>query len=139
MFLGFLVFEPSRDTFSYGQVNLLLLVLVCSDLRNKRFAGVGIGLAAAIKLTPVVFIGYLILSRQYRQAATAVAAAGAATVLALLIAPDASVEFWTDAVWDTGRIGKLYYVSNQSLRGVVARLEAPPTLWLTAVALVVAY
>ena len=28
MFLGFLVFEPSRDTFSYGQVNLLLLVLV---------------------------------------------------------------------------------------------------------------
>ena len=139
MFLGFLVFEPSRDTFSYGQVNLLLLVLVCSDLRNRKFAGVGIGLAAAIKLTPVVFIGYLILSRQYRQAATAIVAAAAATVVALLIAPDASAEFWTDAVWDTGRIGKLYYVSNQSLRGVVARLDAPPTLWLTAVALVVAY
>jgi alpha-1,2-mannosyltransferase len=139
MFLGFLVFEPSRDTFSYGQVNLLLLVLVCSDLRNRRFAGVGIGLAAAIKLTPVVFIGYLILSRQYRQAATAAATAAGATVLALVIAPDASAEFWTDAVWDTGRIGKLYYVSNQSLRGVVARLDAPPTLWLTAVALVVAY
>jgi len=139
MFLGFLVFEPSRDTFSYGQVNLLLLVLVCSDLRNHRFSGVGIGLAAAIKLTPVVFIGYLILSRQYRQAATAIGAAAGATVLALLIAPDASIEFWTDAVWDTGRIGKLYYVSNQSLRGVVARLDAPPPLWLTAVALVVAY
>jgi alpha-1,2-mannosyltransferase len=139
MFLGFLVFEPSRDTFSYGQVNLLLLVLVCSDLRNRKLAGVGIGVAAAIKLTPVVFIGYLILSRQYRQAATAVAAAAGATVLALLLAPEASAEFWTDAVWDTGRIGKLYYVSNQSLRGVVARLDAPPTLWLTAVALVVAY
>ncbi|MFF5291317.1 glycosyltransferase 87 family protein [Paractinoplanes globisporus] len=139
MFLGFLVFEPSRDTFSYGQVNLLLLVLVCSDLRNHRFSGIGIGLAAAIKLTPVVFIGYLILSRQYRQAATAIGAAAGATVLALLIAPDASIEFWTDAVWDTGRIGRLYYVSNQSLRGVVARLDAPPTLWLTAVALVVAY
>ncbi|WP_433375203.1 glycosyltransferase 87 family protein [Actinoplanes sp. CA-142083] len=139
MFLGFLVFEPSRDTFSYGQVNLLLLVLVCSDLRNRRMSGVGIGLAAAIKLTPVVFIGYLILSRQYRQAATAIATAATATVLALLIAPDASIRFWTDAVWDTNRIGKLYYVSNQSLRGVVARLDAPGTLWLAAVALVVAY
>lgn len=139
MFLGFLLFEPSRDTFSYGQVNLLLLVLVCSDLRNRRLAGAGIGLAAAIKLTPVVFIGYLILSRQYRQAATAIVTATSATVLALVIAPEASVEFWTDAVWDTNRIGKLYQVSNQSLRGVVARLDAPPTLWLAAVALVVAY
>ena len=139
VFLGFLVFEPSRDTFSYGQVNLLLLVLVCSDLRNKKLSGVGIGLAAAIKLTPVVFIGYLILSRQYRQAATATVTAVGATVLALLIAPDASRTFWTDAIWDTGRIGKFYQVSNQSLRGVVARLDAPPTLWLAAVALVVAY
>jgi alpha-1,2-mannosyltransferase len=139
IFLGFLLFEPSRDTFSYGQVNLLLLVLVCSDLRGGKRAGLGIGLAAAIKLTPVVFIGYLILSRQYRQAATAIATAAGATVLALVIAPEASIEFWTDAVWDTNRIGRLYQVSNQSLRGVVARLDAPPTLWLAAVALVVAY
>jgi alpha-1,2-mannosyltransferase len=126
-------------TFSYGQVNLLLLVLVCSDLRNKRFAGVGIGIAAAIKLTPVVFIGYLILSRQYRAAVTASVTAAVATLLALLAAPDASREFWTDAVWDTGRIGQLYYVSNQSLRGVLARLDAPATWWPAGVALVVAY
>jgi alpha-1,2-mannosyltransferase len=130
LFLGFLVFEPSRDTFSYGQVNLLLLVLVCGDLRNKRFAGVGVGLAAATKLTPVIFIGYLILARRYRAAATASVTAAAATLLALLAAPEASKAFWTDAVWDTGRIGKLYYVSNQSLRGVVARLDAESTWWL---------
>ncbi|GAA0532404.1 glycosyltransferase 87 family protein [Paractinoplanes ferrugineus] len=139
LFLGFLVFEPSRDTFSFGQVNLLLLVLVCGDLRNKRFAGVGIGLAAAIKLTPVIFIGYLILARRYRAAATAAVTAAAATLLALLAAPDASRTFWTDAVWDTGRIGELSYVSNQSLRGVVARLDVPVTWWPAGVALVVAY
>jgi len=142
-FLAILVFEPARDTFSFGQVNLALLVLVLADLRaltlGRRWAGVGIGLAAAIKLTPVVFIGYLILSRQYRPAGTAIVTAASATVLALVIAPDASIEFWTDAVWDTGRIGRLYQVSNQSLRGVVARLDAPSTLWLAAVALVVAY
>ncbi|GIF19142.1 alpha-1,2-mannosyltransferase [Actinoplanes tereljensis] len=139
MFLGFLLFEPSRDTFSYGQVNLLLLVLVCSDLRNKRFAGVGIGLAAAIKLTPAVFIGYLILARRYREAATATITAAIATVLAMLVAPDASREFWTDAVWDTNRVGHFYQVSNQSLRGVLARLDAPGMWWLVAVVLVVAY
>ena len=139
MFLGFLVFEPSRDTFSYGQVNLLLLVLVCGDLRNRRFSGVGVGLAAAIKLTPVIFIGYLVLARRYREAATAAVTAAAATILAVLVAPDASREFWTDAVWDTGRIGRLYYVSNQSLRGVMARLDAPATWWLAGAGLVVAY
>ncbi len=99
----------------------------------------GIGLAAAIKLTPAVFIGYLLLSRQYRAAATAAGTAAGATVLAVLIAPDASRVFWTEAIWDTGRVGKLYYVSNQSLRGVLARLDAPGSWWLAGVALVVAY
>jgi alpha-1,2-mannosyltransferase len=138
-FLAVLVFEPARDTFSYGQVNLVLLVLVCGDLRNRRLPGVGVGLAAAIKLTPAVFIGYLLLSRRYRAAATATVTAAGATLVAFLLAPDASRVFWTSALWDTGRVGRLYYVSNQSLRGVVARLEAPGTWWIAGAALVVAY
>jgi alpha-1,2-mannosyltransferase len=138
-FLALLVFEPVRDTVSYGQINLVLLVLVCAGLRYPRLAGVGIGLAAAIKLTPAVFIGYLLLSRRYRAAATAAGTSAGATIVAFLLAPDASRVFWTSAVWDTGRVGKLYYVSNQSLRGVLARLEAPEMWWLVAVALVVTY
>lgn len=138
-FLAFAVFEPSRDTFSFGQINLVLLVLVCADLRPHRFRGAGIGLAAAIKLTPAVFIGYLILSRQYRAAAAATGTAAGATLLAFLIVPDASRVFWTGALWDTGRVGRLEYVSNQSLRGLVARLEAPAVWWVAAVALVLAY
>ncbi len=141
-FLAVLVFEPARDTFSFGQINLVLLVLVCTDLRllrTGRWAGVGIGLAAAIKLTPAVFIGYLLLSRQYRAAATAIGTAAGATLLAVLVAPDASRTFWTSALWDTSRVGREEYVSNQSLRGVVARLEAPSAWWLLLVVLVVAY
>ena len=141
-FLAFLVFEPSRDTFSYGQINLVLLVLVCADLRNLengRLTGWGIGLAAAIKLTPAVFIGYLIIRRQYRAAATAIGTAIGATVITLLVAPGESRTFWTRALWDTQRVGKTEYVSNQSLHGVIARLQAPETFWLAAVALVLAY
>ncbi|XVV13884.1 glycosyltransferase 87 family protein [Actinoplanes sp. CA-131856] len=136
VFLAVLVFEPARDTFSFGQVNLALLVLVCSDLRRTQWRGVGIGLAAAIKLTPAVFIGYLILTRQYRAAAVASGTAAGATVLAFLIAPGTSRRFWTGALWDTDRVGNLAYVSNQSLRGVVARLDISSVWWLLAVAVI---
>ncbi len=142
-FLAVVLFEPARDTFSFGQINLVLLVLVCTDLRGlatgRRSVGVGIGLAAAIKLTPAVFIGYLLLSRQYRAAATAAGTAIGATVLTAIVAPEPSRDFWTDALWDTGRVGRLEYVSNQSLRGVFARLEAPTSWWVAAVLLVLAY
>jgi len=132
------VFEPVRDTFSFGQVNLVLLVLAGLDLRalhrGSRWAGIGIGLATAIKLTPAVFVAYLLVTRRYRAAAVASATTAAATLLAVLVAPDTSRTYWTSAVWDTDRVGRLAYVSNQSLRGVIARLDADAVWWLAAVA-----
>ncbi|WP_128378148.1 glycosyltransferase 87 family protein [Streptomyces cavernae] len=137
--------EPVRDTFSFGQVNLLLLALVLADARllstgRDRWAGVGIGLAAAVKLTPVLFIGLLLLARRPRAAVTATAVAAGATGLAALVAPDASRFYWTEALWDTGRIGRLAYVSNQSLQGVLARLAEPAqpsrAVWALAVLVV---
>ncbi|KUN81239.1 glycosyltransferase 87 family protein [Streptomyces griseoruber] len=121
------LFEPLRDTFSFGQVNLLLLALVLADAwllasGRGRWAGVGIGLAAAVKLTPAVFIGLLLIARRRRTAAVATAVALAATGCAALVAPDASRFYWTRALWDTSRVGRLGYVSNQSLQGVLARL-----------------
>ncbi|MFD4607275.1 glycosyltransferase 87 family protein [Streptomyces sp. NPDC058440] len=139
--------EPVRDTISFGQVNLLLLALVLTDgwllsTGRGRWAGAGIGLAAAVKLTPAVFIVLLLLARRRRAAAVATAVTTAATVLAAWAAPDASRFYWTHAVWDTTRVGRLDYVSNQSLQGVLARLAAPGepsrTAWALAVLLVLA-
>ncbi|WP_433533423.1 glycosyltransferase family 87 protein [Micromonospora sp. CA-263727] len=135
-------FEPMRETINFGQVNTLLLFLVAVDLlrllpRGSRWAGVGIGLATAIKLTPGIFLVYLLVTRRWRAAATATGTAAGATVLAAALFPDASREFWTSALWNTGRVGELAFVSNQSLRGVVARLDpqSPSTLaWLGLVA-----
>ena len=134
-------FEPMRETVNFGQVNTLLLFLVAVDLlwllpAGNRWAGVGIGLATAIKLTPGVFIVYLLVTRRWRAAFTAMAAGVGATLVAAALFPDASREFWTEALWNTGRVGELAFVSNQSLRGVVARLnpEHPSTLaWLALV------
>jgi alpha-1,2-mannosyltransferase len=136
-------FEPVRETFTFGQVNLLLLFLVASDLlflvaRNSRWAGVGIGLATAIKLTPGLFIVYLLVTQRWRAAITATVTAAAATLLAAALAPDASREFWTSALWDTDRVGSLAFVSNQSWQGVVARLAPTRPSTVAWLALVVA-
>ncbi|MET8552409.1 glycosyltransferase family 87 protein [Micromonospora zamorensis] len=134
-------FEPMRETVNFGQVNTLLLFLVAVDLlrllpTGNRWAGVGIGLATAIKLTPGVFIVYLLVTGRWRAALTASGTAAGVTLLAGALFPDASREFWTEALWNTGRVGELAFVSNQSLRGVVARLDPqhPSTvLWLLLV------
>jgi alpha-1,2-mannosyltransferase len=138
-------FEPVRETVNFGQVNLLLLALVAGDLlrlvgrdgRPSRWAGVGIGLATAVKLTPGIFVLYLLVTGRWRAAATAIGTAAGVTLLAGALAPDASREFWTSALWNTDRVGSLAFVSNQSLHGVVARLnpDHPSTpLWLALVA-----
>ncbi|GAB3936567.1 hypothetical protein GCM10027614_13280 [Micromonospora vulcania] len=86
--------NPVRDTVSFGQVNLLLVALVYLDLwlleRGSPLAGVGAGLAAAVKLTPAIFIGYLLVTGRWRAAATAIGTAVGATVLAAAVAPDAT-------------------------------------------------
>lgn len=136
-------YEPMRETVNFGQVNMLLLFLVAADLlwllpARSRWAGVGIGLATAIKLTPGIFIVYLLVTGRWRAALTTVGTAAVATLVAAGLFPDASREFWTEALWNTDRVGELAFVSNQSLRGVVARLDPqhPSTIaWLVLVLL----
>ncbi|HEY2795489.1 MAG TPA: glycosyltransferase family 87 protein, partial [Micromonosporaceae bacterium] len=79
----FALLVPVRDTFSYGQINLILVALVYADLRllarGRRVpVGIGVGLAAAIKLTPAIFIVYFLFTRRWRAAATSLATAALA-------------------------------------------------------------
>lgn len=119
--------EPVRETFSFGQINFILAVLVVIDLlvalpRRSRLAGVGIGLATAIKLTPAIFIAYLLLTRRWRAAATATAAFLAANLAGAVFAWHDSWRFWTALLWQTERIGHPDRLENQSLMGTLARL-----------------
>jgi alpha-1,2-mannosyltransferase len=140
-------FEPLRETFLFGQVNMFLVFLVAADLllftsKGSKFGGIGIGLATAIKLTPGIFIVYLLVTKRWRAAIVASATSAVASIVAAALAPDASRVFWTDALWNTDRIGAVAFVSNQSLNGAVARMHAanPSTvLWLATAALVMAW
>jgi len=140
--------EPIRETITFGQINLLLAVLVVGDLlflvpKQSRWAGVGVGLATAIKLTPAIFIVYLLAARRWRAAITATVTAAAATLLALAVAPGESWRYWTFTVWDANKVGHLDRIPNQALWGTLLRLAAPhqPSrlVWLALVAVVAGY
>jgi alpha-1,2-mannosyltransferase len=137
-------FEPMRETFLFGQVNAILMLLVAADLLllvryNRSLAGVGIGLAAAIKLTPGIFIIYLVITKRFRAAAVASGTFLAANLLAGAVVPDASREFWTDALWNTSRVGSQSFVSNQALSGIFSRWDPqqPSKIALLTVVLLV--
>jgi alpha-1,2-mannosyltransferase len=134
--------EPWRDTLSLGQINLVLLALVALDLLllldRSPLAGVLIGLAAGIKLTPVLFVGYLLLSRRPRAAAVASATALLTVAAGWAVAPGASRRYWTELFWGTDRIGDVASLSNQSLLGATHRLGAPGWVWPALVVVVLA-
>ncbi|WP_326560641.1 glycosyltransferase family 87 protein [Micromonospora sp. NBC_01796] len=137
--------ESTRETITFGQINMLLVVLILGDLlfavpRNSRWAGVGVGLATALKLYPGIFIIYFLTTRRWREAAVASASAAVATLLAAAIAPGDSWRFWTHELWATGRVGRTDYTGNQSLFGLLSRITVPEKpdqlLWLALVAVV---
>ncbi|MFD9003799.1 glycosyltransferase 87 family protein [Streptomyces sp. NPDC059582] len=146
--------EPVWTTLRYGQINLLLAVLVLWDLsrrRADRWAGLGIGLATAVKLTPGLFVVFLLAAgvtsrvrhgragHRLRHACGAAAAFTGATVLAAAVLPYDSWRYWTVMVFRAGRVGHAEETANQALRGLLARflhIPEPGALWVAAVALV---
>ena len=116
--------EPVYLTLHYGQINLLLLALVLWDFARPSGApgrGVGLGLAAAIKVTPALLVVYLLLTRRFRFAATAAGTAVVATLLSLALRPHQTWRFWTDLVFRTDRVGNTANPDNQSVHGLLVR------------------
>lgn len=168
--------EPSRETLGFGQVNLLLFVLIIADLVALRWqarhssrpvtraggpratgraavptppagggalgrfwlsgawAGAGIGLATAVKLTPALFILYLMVTKQWRAAMTALSTAVGVTVFTFVVAGRESATYFGSVMWQTDRVGTADLTPNQSLAGLLARMydsaETPTLLWL---------
>jgi alpha-1,2-mannosyltransferase len=132
--------DPVQQTLGFGQVNLILMVVVLADLcqPDKRWwKGAGTGLAAGFKLTPAIFIGYLLITRRFRAAAVAAAAFGLSVGAGFAVLPGASRRYWIDGLFlNFERPGGTSYVSNQSLDGVLSRLSgsaaAGRPAWLAA-------
>jgi alpha-1,2-mannosyltransferase len=118
-----LALEPVRSNFDYGQINLILMVMIVADLTWVRppWRGVLVGIAAAVKLTPLVFIAYFLVARDrgsFLRSLGTFVLLGAASWAVL---PSDSDRFWLHQATDAGRTGVLGVVSNQSWNGVVHR------------------
>lgn len=116
---------PVRDTLTFGQVNILLMALVVIDAlvgRGRWWRGLLVGLAIAIKLTPFVFLLFFVLRRDWRAAVVSVVSALAFHGIGYLLAPKDSVQYWTESLIDTDRIGSPIFANNQSINGELQRL-----------------
>ncbi|MET7767990.1 glycosyltransferase 87 family protein [Nocardia sp. NPDC005366] len=130
--------EPVRQTFGFGQINLVLMAAISLDcLVRKPFwpRGMLIGIAVSVKLIPAGYLLYFLLRRDWKAAGTLVASAIAAVGLGFLLFPKDSVEYWFDTLADTGRIGPPYFAGNQSIKGMAFRLGVSDSLatliWIT--------
>ncbi|MBE1489801.1 glycosyltransferase 87 family protein [Plantactinospora soyae] len=109
-----------------GQVGLFLMLIVLVDLTGdprRRWYGLGVGLAAGIKLTPLVFVVYLLATGRVRAAATALGGFLGTIAVGYLWRPADSSAYWSGALVDTSRVtADLRTILNQSLPGALARL-----------------
>ncbi|MET9232072.1 glycosyltransferase 87 family protein [Lentzea sp. NPDC003310] len=136
-----LLLEPLRGGADLGQINMVLIGLVALDCLLPRTPwprGLLVGLAAALKLTPAIFVLFFLSRGRWRSALTAVATFAACGLTAWLLAPEQSKAFWFRAMLDPERVGGLAYSANQSLRGLLVRLGAPEPVWFAAVVVVLA-
>ncbi|MGA5464500.1 glycosyltransferase 87 family protein [Mycobacterium sp. NPDC050041] len=117
--------EPIRANFDFGQINVVLMTLVIADCVPRRTAwprGMLLGLAIALKLTPAVFLLYFLLRRDTRALITAAASVAAATLAGFVLAWRDSIEYWTETVRNTDRIGSATLNTNQNIAGALARI-----------------
>lgn len=134
---------PVTYTLRLGEVNLIVAALAAADLLRRRDGhwaqGIATGLAAGIKLTPLIFVAYLLITRRVRAAAAAATAFAVTIVLGAVLLPTSSRVFWLDGVfYDQNRIGDPANLSDQSLSGSVARLAGgldPGYRWWAVAAL----
>ncbi len=137
-----LAVEPVRTTLGYGQINTMLMALVVADLLPDRGSGPGagrprglqripqgtlIGLAAALKLTPALFVVFAFLLGKKRVAWTGIISFLAFTAVGAVFQWSPTFQFWFGLSGGNTRTASPLYAGNQSLLGVVYRLVGETT------------
>ena len=145
--------QPVVRTIYLGQINLILMAAILWDLcqpaatasgRRRWWKGAVTGVAAGIKLVPLVFVPYLLVTRRFREAAATVAGFLATVAVGFAVLPHDSSKWWLHGMFmaDGNRTGFMGWAGNQSLRAVVTRfagsIAAGQGPWIAAAAVALA-
>ncbi|WP_461169324.1 glycosyltransferase 87 family protein [Arthrobacter sp. Z1-15] len=127
--VGFvLLLGPWRETMAFGQINILLFGLILADFLIKRDSwptGLLTGVAAGLKLTPLVFGLYFLARGDWRGLRNMTVGFLATFALGFLILPRESRTYWLDLLPDTSRIGGAGYVDNLGIKGAILHFTGP--------------
>lgn len=132
--------EPVRLSLQLGQINLLIMAIVVADVLAqppRRWTGIGIGIAAGIKLTPALFIVYLVATGRRREAVIAGLTFVSTVAVGFVALPADSNEFWLRGRFQDVRRISSDPLANTSLTGLLARLDWA-TRWESAAGVILA-
>jgi alpha-1,2-mannosyltransferase len=149
--------QPVLRTVNLGQVNLVLMALIVWDLgqplgidgrgtrggRPRWWTGFATGVAAGIKLVPLIFVPYLLVTRRFREALVTLGGFLVTIAIGFAVLPSDSATWWIHGVFAKGtRAGFLAWAGNQSLEGMISRLSgsiaAAAVPWVVAAVTVLA-
>ena len=144
--LGFLLLcctpanEPVHGTLFFGQINIFLMLLVSLDIlpRKRALPGIGIGLAAGMKLTPAYMGLVLLFQKRWWQAIIAILTFAVTVAIGFVTIPDAA-DFWTDAIFKSSRVGEHTNPGAQSIRSMMVRAWGIDGGWIWLAAVVVVF
>ncbi|WP_258073457.1 glycosyltransferase 87 family protein [Arthrobacter sp. 08Y14] len=127
--IGFVILlGPWRETLAFGQINILLFGLIMADFLIKRDTwptGLLTGVAAGLKLTPLVFGLYYLARGDWRGLRNMTFGFLATFGLGFLILPRESRTYWAELLPDTSRIGGAGYVDNLGIKGAILHFTGP--------------
>jgi hypothetical protein len=127
-FLALALWPPTLHNLAKGQWSILLAALIAVGFRaleqgRARVAGLGLGAAVSLKLTPVVLLGYLVL-RQPRAAKVVILVVAGAALIGLLVAGAPAYAAWVADVPRDVAIWQTWFANTASFNGLFARLFA---------------
>lgn len=119
----FVVTSAWRGGTNYGQINPIIFLLVLWDFvrpAHRIPRGFFVGIAAGIKLTPLALMLVFLARREWTSILTTTLTFIGTVVLGFILLPSQSVQFWTSAIQDTSRVGRVRELGNISFQGIIS-------------------
>lgn len=119
-----LLLDPLLSNIGFGQINVFLALLIVADVLGflpKQLRGLGIGIAAGIKITPAAYALVFLVRKDFLSVAKSFLWFLVTVAIGFLIRFEESKYFWTDEFFEGNRGGEPLYDANQAFSGLLAR------------------